>query len=59
MLTAVLVIVSFLLFICLLNTAILLLLSSALVQFIEKSKALPANNERPVREPEKPWYAEM
>ena len=56
MLIAILVIVSFLTLICLVNTAIMLLMGSALVQLIEKSKA-PVNSDKP--QPEKPWYANM
>jgi hypothetical protein len=62
MLLAILVIVSFILLVSLVNTAILLLLGSALVQLIEKSKAIQGSvpeRERNSRESEKPWYAEM
>ncbi len=57
MLVAILVIVSFCVLLCLINTAILLLLGSAVVQLIEKFKTQSA--EKPVRQEEKPWYAEI
>ena len=57
MLVAISVIVSFILLVCLINTAIILLLGSAVVQLIEKLKA--SQGDKSLSEPEKAWYSDV